>query len=188
MKIVIQCAARKNETPLGTGFRTAEGKPVQFVAVPSLAHSDGKTVYAHPDDRADDQHTWRERLLNYNAAGSENPLGLQPAYKLYDNKTYENLVKKFGLGNVFILSAGWGLISANFFTQNYDITFSAARNVSPHCRRRNQDFYDDIFQLPDDGDSIVFLGGKDYLQLFSRLTSNLRGEKIVFSTPILPQR
>lgn len=186
MKIVIQCAARKNATPPGLGFRTADGKPIQFVANPALAPLDGKTVYVHPDDKADEHFTWRERLLNYNKADPANPLGLKLAYKLYDNKAYANLVKRFGLENVFILSAGWGLISADFFTPHYDITFSAARNVKPHCRRRKQDSYADICQLPDDGDSIAFLGGKDYLPLFSRLASKVRGDKIVFFNSDVP--
>jgi len=40
-----------------------------------------------------------------------NPLGLCPAYQLYENKTYGRLAARFGLGNLFILSAGWGLIA-----------------------------------------------------------------------------
>jgi hypothetical protein len=36
------------------------------------------------------------------------------------------LVEKFGIEKVFILSAGWGLIRADFLTPNYDITFSGS--------------------------------------------------------------
>jgi hypothetical protein len=190
MKIVIQCAARKNESMPDSGFRTEDGKPFQFVANPKLAPTDGRTVYVHPDEKVDDHQTWRERLLAYNKAEPTNPLSLLPAFKLYDNRAYENLVKKFGVENVFILSAGWGLISADFFTPHYDITFSAAQNVKPHCRRRKQEVYADLCQLPDDGDHMVFLGGKDYLPLFSKLTSKFKGEKTIFFnsavSPALP--
>lgn len=180
MKIVIQCAASKNPAPPGSGFRTTDNRPVEFVAQPKIAPIDGTRFYVHPDDKADDQQTWRERLLDYNKRQPSNPLKLLPAYKLYDNKVYAALTGKFGIENVFVLSAGWGLISADFLTPHYDITFSAARNVAPQCRRKQRDSFSDICQLPNDGDRVVFLGGKDYLPLFNRLTSNMKGEKIVF--------
>ena len=34
--------------------------------------------------------------------------------------------------------------------------------------------------MRDDGEGIVFLGGKDYLPLFCRLTTTLKGRKTVF--------
>jgi hypothetical protein len=44
--------------------------------------------------------------------------------------------------------------------------------------------------MPDDGGEILFLGGKDYLPLFCRLTARFSSKKIVFfnsaRTPDLP--
>ena len=57
------------------------------------------------------------------------PFGLLPAYQLYENSTYNRLVDRFGLSNVYILSAGWGLIPADFLTPHYDITFSASADA-----------------------------------------------------------
>lgn len=180
MKIVIQCAATKNLTLPGSGFRTSDKRLVKFVAHPELAPFSGKYAYVRPDDLSDGPQTWRERLLNYNKGTPTNPLHLVPAYRLYANNAYENLIKKFGLDQVFILSAGWGLISANFLTPDYDITFSKAKNVETYCRRSKSDAYTDLCQLPDDREAIVFLGGKDYLPLFCKLTGGLKGVKKVF--------
>ena len=139
MKIVIQCAGSKNPQP-GLGFNE-NGKLVKFVADSTVEYikSDPHTnnyVYVRPDDicaRPDytfeNQYTWRKKLLDYNKEGKSNPLGLLPAYKLYAHKVYENLVNKFGENQVFILSAGWGLIRSDFLTPDYDITFSNAKNV-----------------------------------------------------------
>ncbi|WP_202961151.1 hypothetical protein [Candidatus Symbiobacter mobilis] len=79
---------------------------------------------------------------------------------------------------MFILSAGWGLISANYLTPDYDITFSA--NADPYIRRGNQDKkYQDFNQLPDSDEPLVFLGGASYQQFFLRLTAGYRGTRIV---------
>ncbi len=44
--------------------------------------------------------------------------------------------------------------------------------------------------MRDDGDDVVFLGGKDYIPLFCRLSADNRGAKTVFfkaaQTPPLP--
>ena len=190
MKIVIQCAGSKNPQP-GLGFNE-NGKLVKFVADSTVEYikSDPHTnnyVYVRPDDicaRPDytfeNQYTWRKKLLDYNKEGKSNPLGLLPAYKLYAHKVYENLVNKFGENQVFILSAGWGLIRSDFLTPDYDITFSNAKNVKSYAHRRKSDNYDDLCQLPNDGDTIVFIGGKDYLHLFCKLTKKLPAQKIVF--------
>jgi hypothetical protein len=113
--------------------------------------------------------SWRETLLEYNRTAKKNPLGLYPAYRLYQNKIYERLVARFSLQNVYILSAGWGLIGADFLTPYYDITFS--QSAERFKRRRNADRYLDCSMLPDRLDeAIVFFGGKDYLPLLLSLT------------------
>jgi hypothetical protein len=174
VRIVIQCAARKD--PAATSLVSADGRPVLFVAKPHAAPAGSHQYYARPDDPARDGQTWRQRLVAYNAAG-QNPLGLLPAYQLYAHAAYDALAKGIGLGNLFILSAGWGLIPATFLTPRYDITFSAS--ADKWKRRRKNDKYEDLCLIPDD-EPIVFVGGKDYLPLFCRLTEPLRGRKIVF--------
>jgi hypothetical protein len=80
---------------------------------------------------------------------------------------------------VYILSAGWGLIRADFLTPYYDITFSPGAET--YKRRRKADRYEDFCMLPNDADDqILFLGGKDYLPLFCSLTSAVRTKKTVF--------
>ncbi len=76
-------------------------------------------------------------------------------------KVYGRLVVRLGLENVYVLSAGWGLIRADFLTPYYYITFSSRADT--YKRRRKTDRYDDFRMLPDDAkNDIVFFGGKDY--------------------------
>ena len=154
---------------------------------PQSAPSDPHHDYARPDDPAADGRTWRARLLAYNESGA-NPLDLLPAYMLYAHQAYRHLVEAFGLGQVFILSAGWGLIPASFLTPKYDITFSAS--AEPWQRRRRSDPYQDFRIIPDDSEELVFIGSKDYLPLFCRLSTTCRGVKTILynaaRTPELP--
>lgn len=180
MKVIIQCAASKNAQPSGSGLYSKEKRKMKFVAKTDKAPRDGDFYYAHPDDLCDGNRTWRSWLQEYNEKESSNPYGLLPAYRLYQNSAYEGLVAKFGVEKVFILSAGWGLIRANFLTPDYDITFSNASNVPLYARRRTSDYYDDFYQLPDDCEEICFLGGKEYQHLFIRLTLGRKGVKRIF--------
>jgi hypothetical protein len=83
----------------GAGFlKTQDGRPVLFVAHPELAPAPVNCVYACPDDASDAGGTWRDQLLAYNANPSNNPLGLLPAFELYENEIYRALVKQFGVG------------------------------------------------------------------------------------------
>jgi hypothetical protein len=135
MIVVIQCAASKR--PDAGHLVTANGKPVDFVADPEAAPADASHVYARPDDFSDTG-VWRTVLSRYKQQPGGNPLGLYPAYQLYENKVYRGLVERFGVQNVFILSACWGLIRADFLTPSYDITFSPSAesykrpHESPH--------------------------------------------------------
>ena len=126
MIVVIQCAASKR-SDAGRLVR-ADGKPVTFVAHPELAPADGTSVYARPDDLSEDGIPWRESLLNYNAEPRDNPLGLCPAYQLYQNKIYAGLVDRFGPKNVYILSAGWGLIRGGLSDA------ILRHHIQPECR------------------------------------------------------
>jgi hypothetical protein len=180
MKAVIQCAGDKNE---GGYFRAPDGRKVRFVARPELVptferHAD---LLARPDDLAFDGRTWRDLVRDYNMNSTHagNPLELWPAYKLYRNAAYGRLVETFGVENVFILSAGWGLLPANFLIPNYDITFSSSAEAWQ--RRRKADHYSDFTFFPVEAvDRVVFFGGKDYLPLFLRLTGQTPAERVIF--------
>jgi hypothetical protein len=177
MIVVIQCAASKQ--PNAGHMVTQDGKPVDFVANPHAAPPDHRRVYARPDDSAAGGKSWREHLVEYNKEPGNNPFGLYPAYQLYEKDVYRRLVDRFELRNVYILSAGWGLIGAAFLTPYYDITFSPS--AERYKRRRKADRYHDFCMLPiDTDDEVVFFGGKDYLPLFCKLTSQVRSLKTVF--------
>ena len=176
MIVVIQCAATKR--PHAGRFLSESGKPVVFVATPESAPPNTGHVYARPDDLAGNGKSWREMLRSYNEGSPNNPLGLYPAYQLYENGTYGRLIEAFGLENVYILSAGWGLIGSTFLTPYYDITFGPSAEL--YKRRRKTHLYRDFCMLPDGDSEIVFLGGRDYVPLFCSLTSGMQRQRTVF--------
>lgn len=180
MKIVIQCAGSKIQPKPDAGFRSSDNRRIKFVAHPELAPHGDSYVYVRPDDSFDGVQTWRQHLMSYNREYQKNPSHLLPAYRLYSNQVYRKLVERFGAEKIFILSAGWGLIRSDFLTPDYDITFSGGKNVERYARRNKADSFSDFCLLPDDGDEINFLGGKDYLPLFTKLTTDLSGPKVIF--------
>lgn len=184
MIVVIQCAASKN--PDAGHLMTASGKPVLFVADPQADPPTSAYFYARPDDLSDNGVSWRQVLRQYNERPGDNPLGLYPAWQLYENSTYKRLAKRVGVQNLYILSAGWGLINAGFLTPQYDITYSPS--AERYKRRRKRDSYQDFCMLPDQTDEIIFFGGKDYLPLFCDLTRTVQGARTVFyNSRNLPQ-
>ena len=179
MIVVIQCAAGKVAD--AGHLCTQDGRGVMFVANPELAPPNDECIYARPDDVADIGTAWRTVLRQYNESQGDNRLGLLPAWRLYRNPTYEMLAEHCGLDRLYILSAGWGLIPADFLTPNYDITFSAAQNVQKFKRRRPQDPYCDFRMLPTDAsEPILFFGGRDYISLFCTLTERSSSKRTVF--------
>jgi hypothetical protein len=176
MIVVIQCAAAKRS---GAGrLVSASGKPVCFVANPEVAPADSNYLYARPDDLSDNERSWRQVLLEYNERPANNPLGLYRACELYANPVYAKLAESFR-EKFYILSAGWGLINAEFLTPYYDITFSSA--AEGYKRRRKGDRYKD-FSMPPHllDEEIVFLGGKNYVSLFCSITALARNRRRVF--------
>ena len=180
MKVVIACAKSK---VCNAGYmKTEDGRCMKFVGDPDLAKAVSPMpgfCYAHPDDEAKDGKTWREELVAYNkSCKDENPFRLHRAYKLYKHKIYAQLVEVFGIDNVYILSAGWGLIRASFLTPKYDITFSG----SGYTRRRKSDQYYHDFNCLESAidEDLLFFGGQQYLDLFTRLTQNYNGRRIVY--------
>ena len=178
MIVVIQCAAGKQHH--AGHLRTRDGLNVMFVARPDCAPPHSDRIYARPDDPSDRGTSWRTVLQEYNDAPGTNPLGLLPAWQLYRNTTYGMLFERFGPDQLYVLSAGWGLIRADYLTPNYDITFSRARNVEPFKRRGPMDAYEDFGFPFGIAEPIVFFGGRDYISLFCRLTEDAKVERTVF--------
>ena len=176
---VIQCAATKRGS--AGCLRAEDGRRVVFVANPSIAPESSDRLYKRPDDRMDANRSYRDAVVTYDRQWrknpQDNPYGLLAAWRLYKPPVYEDLVRRFGIPRVFILSAGWGLIPADFLTPCYDITFGYA---AEKYKRRRGDGFRDLMMLPADSGSIVFLGGKEYRQLFCRLTEGTSAERIVF--------
>ena len=179
--VIIQCAASKARN--AGRLTMADGKPILFVADPAdeTAPQQSEVEYRRPDDIAPSGLSWREELVKYNKTYRDtgaNPLGLLPAWRLYANPAYKHLVSRLGEDKIFILSAGWGLISASFLTPDYDITFSG--NAEAYKRRRKQDRYADFSMLPKDASHpIHFVGGKSYVSLFLRLTAETGAERVI---------
>jgi hypothetical protein len=115
MRIVIQCAGSKRAGTL----RAADGRRVAFVADPSLAPPISGVLHAHPDhiiaeDGAASGQTWRDRVTAANGDGADNPLGLLPAARLHAPEAHCLLERTLRPERLFILSAGWGLVRADF--------------------------------------------------------------------------
>ena len=181
--VVIQCAASK-QTYAGN-LKTENGQPVMFVAHPAKAPKQAPFVFSRPDNPAKSSLSYRDVVAEYNRNPTDNPLQLLPAWQLYKNSIYGQLVRKYGISNVYILSAGWGLIASDFLIPDYDITFS--KSADAYKQRRSRDRYSDFSMLPIDTSSrIIFLGGKDYVQLFCDLTINVKTERIVFYNSAIP--
>ena len=124
-------------------------------------------------------------VYNQKCADAE-PLGLLPAYELYCPRKpysdlYKRLVEVFKIENVYILSAGWGLVRASFRLPKYDITFSSNSGVARHKRRFVSDRYCDFNQLDKDtSDDLLFFGDKDYHRSFCEITENYGGRRIAY--------
>lgn len=177
MIVVIQCAATKRKH--AGHLQTRGGKPVVFVADPAAAPGSDDFIYARPDDLSDRSTSWRDYLIHYNETPRSNPLGLLPAYELYEREIYRTLVNQIGIDKTFILSAGWGIIPAPFLTPSYDITFSPRADAAK--RRKKHDTWADLSMLPaDTNEPIMFLGGKDYLPLFLRLSAHVSSLRTIF--------
>lgn len=184
MRVVIQCAGSKR--PAAATFKTADGRRVVFVAEPALAPKADHIHYAHPDDVSDrESQTWRERVADQNRLPGVASSPLCPAGSLYTPSAYRTLQQRFGAEHLFILSAGWGLVRADFLLPSYDITFSASAEA--HRRRRSSSRFADFNALAGaPAGNTVFLGGKDYLPLFLKLTEGIPGQRLVYFNSTRP--
>jgi hypothetical protein len=183
MKVIIQCAGWKQSN--AGRLKNVSGADVLFVIRPDLCPGDGQSsiYYCRPDDPVEPGlGTWRETLVAYNRSG-ENPYGLSAAADLYRPAVYRSLVSAFGRENIFILSAGWGLIRSDFLTPDYDITFSTQ---APDWARRPKQLVEPLTDLNhlassrmSPAEPIHFFGGRDYLPLLRALTTGLAAKIVV---------
>ena len=96
--------------------------------------------------------------------------------------------------NVFILSAGWGLVRADYLLPTYNITFSKQRNVPKECQRAKlEPGWLDFNQLLDhvvDGEEVQFFGTPNYLDLFYSLSARdiTRGKFVIHHKASLRQQ
>jgi hypothetical protein len=191
MKICIQCAASK--CPDGYLIDSI-GKKLQFVASPEKAPTDEPdTLFVKPATLCEGKGTsWQEIVKRYNDKGG-NPYKLYQAADLYrpSNKSfrgvYRDLADAFGGDNVFVVSAGWGIIRSDYLTPNYDITFSQqALKKYPWKWRSHEDVaafsqdrnHLDLARLSPNEEIHCFCG-LDYLNMLYALTERLPGTKIV---------
>ena len=183
--IVIQCANRKRPE---AGHMEEAGRKVLFVADPASAPPGDSVLYRRPDDPAPSGRSWRDMLEDYNRnRRADNPLGLLPAWKLYENAAYRALADRFGTDNLFILSAGWGLVAGGFLLPKYDITFSSSAKGEDAYKRRRRG--DRGFAAIPAGISqhVVLLSGKEYRSLFLRLTNGVARRTVVFNSDTPPR-
>jgi hypothetical protein len=102
---VLCCSSKKTKD----GFYY-NGQSIKFVASPRMAVKNG-VVFYKPDDKIPGENkTWRDLVVN----GQNDPkLNFVPAYRLYSRDIYRDLYHEFG-NRFYILSAGWGIIRADF--------------------------------------------------------------------------
>lgn len=165
MKIVISCSNSKNGENL-----IYKNKEISFVSSPI---EENKNQF-NPDDKIPNENrTWRDYV------NSQENNKLLESYKLYRPNIYNSLYEKYG-SNLYILSAGWGIINSEFKIPKYDITFSKRANNT--SQRKTNDNYQDFNHLKniDSSEKILFLGGIDYLKMFYNLTKDLPNEKVIF--------
>ena len=180
--VVIQGSRRSNSVKDEScdGYFKHEGKKVKFVTQPDLAPDDD-FLYALPDDTDSGGVSWREKLTNYNREfrdSGKNPYGLLPAWKIYQNKIYEDLKNEYGEDRLYILLAGWGIVRADFLIPASEITFTVKL---PNNYNLKDGFYRHYNMLPDDaGDPVVFFGRDECIPLFCDLTGKILGKRYAF--------
>jgi hypothetical protein len=171
MKIIISCCDRKNGEPF-----SHNGEIIHFVSRVNEALPNNE-LYFHPDNLIPNEHiSWRELVTQ-----QENRNDLLPAYQLYRPNIYNLLFQNFG-NDLFIFSAGWGIVRADFRLPKYNVTFSNNNHIPPYAKRNNDDIFHDFNHLVGihENESIVLIAGSDYVLPFCQLTENLPNNKIIF--------
>ena len=99
MIIVISCSGSKNGENL-----IYKNNEIIFVSSPN---GEDKNHFNPENQIPNENRTWREYV------NSQENNDILEAYKLYKNKIYSKLYEKYK-SNLFILSAGWGIINSEF--------------------------------------------------------------------------
>ena len=167
MKIIISCCKRKNGNPFMYNDKT-----INFVSHVN-AGLPNNALYFHPDNLIPNENiTWRNLIAQLN--------DILPAYRLYRPNIYATLFERYG-NDLFIFSAGWGIIRADFRLPKYDVTFSNNNNIPVYARRNNNDIFQDFNHLVgiEENESIVLIAGSNYVIPFCKLTRDLPNKKII---------
>ena len=173
MIVVIQCAGSKRKH--AGLMKTDDERSVSFVAHPELAQQEMVVSLRAPMMCPPRGRRGESGCSHTTQARGTNPLGLLPAFELYENDVYRALVKRYGVDSTFILSAGWGLIPAGFLTPVYDITFSSQDD--DYVRRRKP-ILSRLFMISaGTTEPVVCFGSKDYAPLFAALTRSVKVPK-----------
>lgn len=170
MKIIISCCDRKNGEP----FRH-NGEEINFVSHVNEVLINNE-FYFHPDDLVPNENiTWRELI-----AQQELNNNLTTAHELYSPPIYNSLFQNYG-NDLYIFSAGWGIVRADFRLPKYNITFSNNNNIPIYARRNHNDIFNDFNQLQgiNENERIIFIAGSDYVLPFCELSAPLPNEKII---------
>ena len=170
--IVISCSNAKKGS-----LSKYNGENLFFCANPNLAN-DKIQNYIHPDENFPNNKykTWRDWL---NAQQKEKDI--LESYKLYKHKIYGELYNKYE-NNLYIFSAGWGIVKSSFKLPKYDITFSQGSNIESFKKRTSKSptFFDyNHLKNLNPNEEIIFIGGSKYIEPFCELTKNLPNKKII---------
>lgn len=188
MKVVIQCAGGKQP---GAGRLIDDtGITGVFVAQPQFCEStDSRMKPCRPDDESGVAGvTWRDFLESYNERNrrdGSNPCNLLSAAELYTHRVYRALIDAIGVKNLFILSAGWGLVRGDYLLPDYDITFSTQPKVPKHAKRsgKTTQAWHDFNHLEDTpvnrDTTIHFFGSPEYLKLFYQMSAHVEAKKVI---------
>ena len=153
MKVVFQCAGEKQADAASL---TLNGDVIEFLARPA-----GETNQRCPWDlMPGSKKIWIDCVRDLADNDGKMPdefsrlgIGIGPgilyeAGKLYAKPIYDRLVSQIYLDNVYILSAGWGLIRGSRKIPDYDVTFSQSaspeKRVRPAARSRAAAITDEI--------------------------------------------
>ena len=179
-KVVMMCSKSKQNDSELIFNNNNNNNTITFKAITNEVINQFK-----PDDDipGNINYSWRNYVSN-----NQNHINLPyRAYELYTENVYHELFMTFG-NRLYIESAGWGIVNAEFRLPNYDITFSDNINEETirHYQAGNFNDYNQLIVSPKD--DIIFIGTEKYLPLFFYLTNQLPNRKIIYwkkhNTPI----
>ena len=177
-QVIIPCSGpKKTNAPT---FHI-KGSPIEFAANPIC----GRPNQRRPWDPIvpGGLRTWVHCVADYNNLGLLHRADIEAgvgitgqgtlwcAGTLYTNSIYADLIRVLEFDNVYILSAGWGLIRAAVKIPPYDITFSKGQNVPQHAKitvpKRTKGCL--LVDAPH-GSGIWIFAGNDYVSFLKRIS------------------